>query len=67
MQQPNGVQVGSMVLLKDENTPPLHWKIGRVCDVIPGQDGIIRVVSVKTASGTVKRAVAKICVLPIET
>lgn len=57
---------GSMVLLIDENSPPLAWSLGRIQDVHPGQDGIVRVVTVKTSKGVVKRAVRKLCVLPME-
>ena len=61
--QPN-LQVGNLVLLKEENLPPIHWKLGRICEVHPGNDGIVRVVSVKTSTSTLKRATNKICVLP---
>jgi len=37
------IRVGDVVLLKDENLPPLKWHMGRVEEVISGQDGIIRV------------------------
>lgn len=62
----NSVVVGDMVLLKDENPPPLKWKIGRMCDVHPGADGLVRVVSVKTPNSVVKLSVKKLCVLPID-
>ncbi|XP_025831267.1 uncharacterized protein LOC112904716 [Agrilus planipennis] len=61
------LNVGTMVLLKEENAPPLKWQLGRIVAVHPGTDGIIRVVSVKTGSGTiVKRVVSKVCALPLE-
>ncbi|XP_053691724.1 uncharacterized protein LOC128740217 [Sabethes cyaneus] len=56
----------SIVLLRDENLPPLKWAIGRVVDVHPGTDGLVRVVSVKTSQGVTKRAVGKLCLLPVE-
>ncbi|XP_044747143.1 uncharacterized protein LOC123308514 [Coccinella septempunctata] len=59
------LETGILVLLKDDNTAPLCWKMGRIIDVFPGKDGIVRVVNVKTANGVFKRPVSKICVLPI--
>jgi len=52
---------------KDENLPPLKWHMGRVEEVISGQDGIIRVAMVRAAAGLAKRAVAKLAVLPFKT
>lgn len=59
-------KVGQLVLLREDNTPPLCWKIGRVCDVHPGQDGNIRVVTVKTCDSEFKRSITKISVLPTD-
>ena len=64
-QQGRNIVVGDMVLLKDECLSPLKWPLGRVIAVFPGSDTIVRVVQVKTAKGTFKRAVAKICLLPL--
>ena len=41
--QKTNIAAGKMVLLKDENTPPLKWQMGRVTDVILGKDGVARV------------------------
>ncbi|KAJ8952376.1 hypothetical protein NQ318_014467 [Aromia moschata] len=49
------ILINTMVLLKDEHLPPLKWSLGRVVDTHPGMDGIIRVVSVKTSKGVLKR------------
>ena len=56
-----------MVLLIDENMPPLQWAVGRILEVHPGADNVVRVATVKTTKGTFKRAVKKLCVLPIDT
>lgn len=61
------ITVGKLVVLKDEKSPPIHWKMGRISDVHPGTDGVVRVVTVKTATGYLKRAVEKICLLPPST
>lgn len=57
---------GLLVLIRDDNVLPMNWKTGRICEIFPGSDQITRVVSVKTQTGTFKRAVNKLCVLPIE-
>lgn len=63
----NNIGVGTMVLLKEDNLPPLKWRYGRITQVIRGQDGNIRVVDVKTSDGEFRRAISKICVLPVRT
>lgn len=60
------LEIGSLVLIKEDHVPPMHWPLGRITEAHPGKDGIIRVVSVKTRSGVFKRAVAKIALLPVE-
>ncbi|CAH2100530.1 unnamed protein product [Euphydryas editha] len=44
-------QVGELVLVKEDNLPPLQWKLGRITRTIPGKDGVIRVVDLDTAHG----------------
>ncbi|KAJ8963192.1 hypothetical protein NQ318_018658 [Aromia moschata] len=59
------IKVGSVVLIKDDSSPPLHWRVGRVLETHPGSDNVVRVVTLKTALGTLKRPVVKLCPLPI--
>jgi hypothetical protein len=59
------IKIGDLVIIKDDRFPPLSWRMGRVLDVFPGDDGIIRVVSLKTASGEIKRPITKLCLLPV--
>lgn len=58
--------VGELVLLKDDNTPPLEWRRGRIVELYPGSDGVVRVVAVKTPSSTLKRSITKLVRLPID-
>lgn len=60
------VDVGTVVLIQEDNLPPLKWKIGRVKEVNYGDDGVIRAAVVKTENGETKRAVRKLCPLPFE-
>ena len=57
---------GALVLLKETNCPTFQWPLGRIIQLHSGADGIIRVVTVKTAKGEYKRAVPELCVLPID-
>ncbi|XP_055604125.1 uncharacterized protein LOC129752361 [Uranotaenia lowii] len=59
------LDIGMMVLLKEENCPPQRWPLGRIENVVRGQDGKVRVVSVRTQNGTYDRGISKICLLPI--
>lgn len=57
---------GMMVILMEDNTPPLSWKTGRIIEAHPGNDGQVRVVTIKTIQGLVKRSLNKVCPLPME-
>ncbi|KYN14636.1 hypothetical protein ALC57_13143, partial [Trachymyrmex cornetzi] len=41
--QRENLQVNDLVLLKEDNLAPLKWKIGRVTEVHPGMDNLVRV------------------------
>lgn len=58
------IEVGKMVLICDENLPPMRWKLGRIEQTHPGLDGVVRVVTIRTASGSFKRPVERVCLLP---
>ena len=36
------VVVGDVVMIVAENVKPVHWKKGRIIEVISGRDGMIR-------------------------
>ncbi|KAJ8956564.1 hypothetical protein NQ318_019289 [Aromia moschata] len=54
----------SYVDFMHDSSPPLHWRVGRVLETHPGSDNVVRVVTLKTALGTLKRPVVKLCPLP---
>ena len=56
-------RIGDLVILRDDNLVSLKWPMGRITGVYPGRDGLIRVVEVKTSSGTYRRLVSKIALL----
>lgn len=62
----SNLQIGDLVLVKEDNLPSLKWKTRRVVETHTGKDGLVRIVSVRTTSETVKHAIAKLCKLPCE-
>ncbi|XP_062704266.1 uncharacterized protein LOC134286638 [Aedes albopictus] len=62
---PVPIHRGQLVVVKEDNTPPLHWPTARIIDLHPGSDGVTRVVTIKTSAGEYKRPVSKICILPV--
>ena len=42
---------------------PYHWPIGRVIKTISGNDNLVRVVIIKTAAGTLQRAVTQLALI----
>ncbi|XP_043485171.1 uncharacterized protein LOC122513009 [Leptopilina heterotoma] len=57
------LKVGDLVVVWDENAPRNQWRRGRVVAVHPGRDGRVRVADVRTATGTLQRSTARLCVL----
>ena len=52
------VNLGDLVLLRQDNVRRLFWPLGRIVKVYPGKDKIIRAVDVKMQDGTIlKRSV----------
>ncbi|KYN50314.1 hypothetical protein ALC62_11451 [Cyphomyrmex costatus] len=60
------IQPNQMVIIKEDNTPPLSWPLGRIQEVHPGKDNVSRVATVRTAKGIYKRPITRLCLLPIE-
>ena len=61
-ESPN-LQVNDIVILRSDKTFACHWPLARVIEVFPGQDGLVRVATVKTSNGTYKRPVVKMALL----
>ena len=59
-------QLGDLVLMKDELTPPATWPLALITEIHPGKDNLVRAVTVRTASGTFVRPIVKIIKLPTE-
>ena len=57
------VQLGDIVLIREDNTTPAHWPLATVIDIHLGNDHPVRVITVKTSNGVYKRPIAKIILL----
>ena len=57
--------IGDIVILQESGTVPTKWPLGRILQTHPGQDNLVRVVTLNTAQGIIlyKRPVSKIAVL----
>lgn len=64
--QPN-IEIGRLVLIKEDNMSPLRWKLGRIAKVYMGKDGCVRSAVVQTQFSTLERPIVKLCLLPFDT
>ena len=55
-----------MVIVREDNTPPLCWPLARIKTVHPGSGNVIRTVTVKTTKGIYKRPATRLCPLPLD-
>lgn len=58
------LKVNSIVIVKCDNSYPLHWPLARVMELHSSPDGVVRQATVRTASGTLRRPLVKLCPLP---
>lgn len=59
---------GNLVLLAEDDMPPTLWPMMIIDEVHPGDDGIVRVVTLRSPSGKrFKRPAVKLRILPITT
>ena len=57
-------QTGDVVLLKEQDAIRNRWPMGVIANTFPGEDGLVRTVEVRIASGSVlKRPISKLVLL----
>lgn len=56
--------IGDMVIVRDIQTPPLQWRLGRVTQLHKGTDGHVRTVILHTSKGEMTRTLSKISKVP---
>ncbi|XP_033222718.1 uncharacterized protein LOC117176574 [Belonocnema kinseyi] len=60
------IAIGTLVVVKEGNLPPLKWSLARIIEIHPGQDGVVREVTFKGKSGIARRALKTLYPLPID-
>ena len=59
------LELGSMVLIKEDHLPRLQWPLGTIIKLYPGKDGSVRSVELKTSKGDIVRPVQRLYDLEI--
>lgn len=59
------IEVGELVYIRSDNTPPGQWARGRIIDTYPGRDQLVRSVRVRTENGEYDRPIHKLCPIPL--
>ena len=52
--------IGELVLLQDDDVKRGKWPLARITNVLPGTDGIVRIVELRTKTGVYTRPVSKL-------
>ena len=55
--------IGDIVVLREDNMVPMKWPIARVIRTHACNDGLMRVVTVKTSTGIYRRPIVKVALL----
>lgn len=63
LQSSKNLEVNELVLVKEDNITPLKWPLARIVEIIPGPDGRVRLVRIRTSNGNFLRSISKICPL----
>lgn len=63
LNETENIKKGDLVVVKEENLPPMSWKLARIEEVLPGKDGLVRTVILRTSTGIYKRPITKLGVL----
>ncbi|XP_058817721.1 uncharacterized protein LOC131681034 [Topomyia yanbarensis] len=60
------IQPGRLVVLMDELQMPVKWPLAKIIAIHPGRDDLVRVVSLRTSRGVIRRPITRICLLSTE-
>uniref|UniRef100_A0A336KES2 CSON007524 protein n=1 Tax=Culicoides sonorensis TaxID=179676 RepID=A0A336KES2_CULSO len=61
----NQLHIGSVVLVMEDNIPPLKWLLGRIVELQKSSDGLVRVVKIKCPKGIITRGINCVAPLPL--
>lgn len=60
------LQPGDLVYITGIKTSPLTWPLGRIQEVYPSQDGVVRVAKIRVGNGSLTRPINKLVKVPME-
>ncbi|XP_055947057.1 uncharacterized protein LOC129980699 [Argiope bruennichi] len=60
-------KVGEVVIVEVTNQKRLNWPLGKITEIFPGKDGLVRLVKVKTKKGEFLRPVQRLYALEVQT
>ncbi|GFT01315.1 bel12-ag transposon polyprotein [Nephila pilipes] len=60
------INVGDIVLIGTDDKKRLHWLLGRVLELFPAKDGIIRLVKLRTERGNILRPIQRLYPLELK-
>jgi len=63
LQRQDNITANSVVLVVDDSLPRNCWLLGHVTKSIPGSDGLVRAIEIKTKCGMLVRPIHKECLL----
>lgn len=64
LQRKTNIEEGQLVIIKDDRMPPASWSLGRIIQLHPGNDGLVRVATVRRNGVNGKLPITKLCLLP---
>ena len=57
------IKVGDVVIVSNDGISRTRWPLGRVIEVHPGDDNLVRTANIKTSKGIIQRDVRKLCII----
>lgn len=57
------LQTNDLVIIREDNMPPSRWRLGRVIEIYPSKDGLVRGVKLRTIQGEYSRPITKLGLL----
>lgn len=61
--QQRNFQINDFVIIQEDNMPPTKWHLGRIIEIIPSRDRIVRAAKIRTLTGDYTRPILKLALL----
>lgn len=58
--QSSAINIGDIALIGSDNKKRYQWPMGRVLEIMPSSDGIVRMAKIKTKTGCINRPLPKL-------